>query len=108
MTTANTGRLIRTLNEKCSDCTHPLQLRGRKIKTLVRGEEVFEEEEYKVCSNCKEEIEIPLRDRKKRVTRFDKTNVKEPIEEKKSRRFSQNASSFKRSATSKNNGKSRQ
>ena len=98
------GRLIRTLKDRCSNCSHPLQLRGRQVPVLVRGEQMFEEEEYKVCSFCGEEIEIPLRDRKKRVEHFDKTKiVKEPVEEK--RRYNKNASSDKRNSTSKPDAK---
>lgn len=98
------GRLIRTLKERCSECNHPMQLRARKVNSLVRGIENTEEEEYKVCSYCFVEVEIPLRDRKKRIEHFDKVRyVKEPIEEK--RRYS-NASNNKSGGTSKGNGNS--
>jgi len=101
----NLGRLIRTLNEKCSECAHPMQLRGRKIIQIVRGLEEETEEEYKICSFCSLEVEIPLRDRKKRVERPDKTRyVKEVIEEK--RRYPKNAPDNKRVRTPKNNGTS--
>ena len=89
---AELGRLIHSLKEKC-ECGHTLQLRARKVSKLVRGEQQFEEEEYKVCGHCGMELEIPLRDRKKRVEHFDKTKlVKEPVEEKRPRRYPNNAS----------------
>lgn len=95
---AELGRLIRSLKEKCK-CGHSLQLRARKISIIVRGEQQFEEQQYKVCGYCGEEIEIPTREIKKRVERFDKTKlVKEPVDDKK-RRYDKNASSPKRNGT---------
>ena len=67
------GKLKRTLKEKCSNCNHPLQLRVRSLKSLLRGVEILKEEEYKYCSNCKTEIEIRNKDLKKRTEHFDKT-----------------------------------
>ena len=82
---AKLGRLIHSLKEKC-ECGSPLQLRARKVHTVVRGEELVEEEEYKSCPRCGLEVEIPIRDRKKRVEHFDKTKlVKEPVDDKKRR-----------------------
>ncbi len=78
------GRLVRTLKDRCGECNFPMQLRARKIVSLVRGVENEAEEEYKVCSNCQLEVEIPLKERKKRVEHFDKTAyVKEPLENNK-------------------------
>lgn len=101
MQEAKLGRLIHSLKEKC-ECGHTLQLRARKVHTVVRGEELVEEEEYKSCPRCGLELEIPIRDRKKRVEHFDKTKlVKEPEEEKK-RRYPNNASSKERTRTKAN------
>ena len=91
---AELGRLIRSLKEKC-ECGHTLQLRGRRIPIMVRGEEQFEEQEYKVCGFCGNEIEIPLRQIKKRIVHIDKTAYIKPVEEK--RRY--NASDKKRIST---------
>lgn len=97
------GRLIRTLKEKCPVCTHPMQLRARKIISLLRGVETIEEEEYKCCSVC--DFESEIRDHKKRKQVFDKTAfVKEPVEEKKGR-YDKNAKHPKRETTFKNNGR---
>ena len=98
------GRLIKTLSEKCPECSHSLQLRGRKILSLSRGIELESEEEYKICSVCDYEQEIPLRDRKKRVEHIDKTAyVKEPENK---RRYVKDASDKKRTRFTKSNGKS--
>lgn len=104
---AELGRLIRSLKEKC-ECGHSLQLRARKLSVVVRGEQQFEEEEYKICGFCHSEIEIPFREKKKRVEHFDKTKlVKEPVEEKRPRRYDKNASTNpKRTGFKKDNAKS--
>jgi hypothetical protein len=97
------GRLIRTLSEKCSACHSPMQLRARKIDILVRGVEESDEEEYKVCSVCGEEVEIRYRDIKKRKKVFDKTAIVSDAVEKKEGR-----NEYKqRSPTSKDNGRTR-
>lgn len=100
----NLGRLVKTLSEKCPECNHPLQLRARKITSLSRGVEMESEEEYKVCSVCEYEQEIPLRDRKKRIQHIDKTAyVKEPETK---RRYVKDASDKKSTRFTKGTGKS--
>ena len=80
----NLGRLIRTLPEKCPLCHSPMQLRSRKIKVLVRGIEEQEEDEYKICSVCDNEVEIRQKDQKKRKRVIDKTAfIPEVIDSKK-------------------------
>jgi len=100
----NLGKLKKTLSEKCPECSHPLQLRSRKTISLSRGVELEIEEEYKVCSVCDYEREIPLRDRKKRVEHVDKTAYVKELETK--RRYVKDASDKKRSRFTKSNGKS--
>jgi hypothetical protein len=70
------GRLKRTLSEKCSCCNHALQLRTRKMDSLLRGETIQEEEDYKYCPNCYEEIEIRDQKKRKATDGFDKTRLK--------------------------------
>jgi hypothetical protein len=96
----NLGRLIRTLPDKCPLCHSSMQLRARKIIVLVRGVEEDDEEEYKVCSVCDNELEIRQKDRKKRKRVFDKTAyVPEVIDKKEGR-----GGYKKRDSTSKSNG----
>ena len=72
---------------------------------MVRGEQQFEEDEYKVCGFCGLEIKIPLRDRKKRIEHFDKTKlVKEPVDDKKRRYNNKDASDKKRNSIKTGNG----
>lgn len=47
------GKLKRTLRELCPDCEEiNLQLRSDEINILVKGEERFENKDYKYCPKC--------------------------------------------------------
>lgn len=78
----NLGRFIKGLKERCPSCSTPLQVRGVKKSYLLRGVEMFNEEEIIQCPNCGYEEKI--KNQKKRKMVFDKTAfVKEPLKDNK-------------------------
>lgn len=68
------GRLIRTTNESCNECSNThLQLRARKVVLIVKGEEIEEESQYLFCSICENEIEY----KDKKINKNKHREVKE-------------------------------
>lgn len=76
------GKLKKTLNEKCPECGHALQLRTKEEIYLAAGVDRIKVVEYIKCSVC--DYECESKNEKKRKERFDKTEILiEPVTEDK-------------------------
>lgn len=60
------GKLKKTLNKKCPQCGHVLQLRTFDIKCVEEGIDVVKYKDYIMCTNCDYEQDVkPKRKRYK-------------------------------------------
>lgn len=58
------GKLKRSINRKCPDCKHALQIRTRELIQLVRGEENTFKVDYIYCPSCEFEESMEQKHRK--------------------------------------------